>query len=1125
MIVAFNRNKVMEAARKAVEKGQLDKAIKEYEKVVKEDPSDVRVWLKIGDLHAKKGSKQEASATYQRVAEYYRDQGFFLKAVAVYKQILKIEPQLVDINIKLAELYRQLGLMSDAVQHYEMVAAFHHREGKTKEALDTIRQLVELDPENVATRIKLAELYSKEGMVEQAVTEFAAACEHLRKNNRTDDFIKVAERLLWHKSDNIELNRELATLYLRRNDARRALQKLQVCFKANPRDVETLALLAKAFQALDQKGKTVSVLKEMARILSEDNKLDEAREVHRKILAFVPGDRESKEFLEKRGAPAAPAAAPARTAPGRFQFTQSDMPPPSTRLTGAVPLVRAPEDLPVRGAAARRDLPVDDPASRSPAGGRAVPRRNRPGSYDESEVGAESRDPSAVSYIDPADFEDEESQLSGVEDEPASDLSLEDDSEESSTGVGADERAEEILKILTEADVYTKYGLHQKAIDHVRKVFAFDPGNVEARERLKDILLAQGREDEAIQELLQLARQHAAADPGRAELYLRELLGAEPAHQEALELAERYRLNLTGSADVEAADDFEGSSYDLETSARGRADSELSEFDEEYSFEDLELDSQVAEAAPRAAPETLDESEFADLDYQRRPGRSRAEPLPGAGKPSLDLTESARPARRLTSILESAEAGTDDGRSFAPGRPGQDVTQEVSIDQVEEAVEFDDDPLSYPGSRSAVVPVADDAISFDDASAFGAEPLDEVPGLDAGVPTVGGGVARERSAPHGRSPAAARMEEPQFVPAARDDLDDADYGADPDLFGTGAGGGRAPEIFDEFAPEDEPPASNLTVSPSDDFSDAAATEFVPPPEFAGPSFDEFASPPEPGGDFGQELGDDDLEMATPVGPADGEMPASGAEEGGDGVEDDLDEADFFISQGLYGEARDILVGLLEASPGHTLIKAKLADLDEMIRSQGGAEPDFELPASALSAAPPGRAASPAAGGPGRPAVLLEKPVADEDADTHYDLGLAYKEMGLNDEAINAFKKVIHVRGREVQCHLMIGLCLRDKRSYSESIAQFKSGLYVEGISEREKHTLYYEIGTTYEALKDPQEALYYFEMVAKKDPKYRDVSERVTRLKAESGPARSVRRRDDEIESLDPAVGSESSRS
>jgi hypothetical protein len=50
-------------------------------------------------------------------------------------------------------------------------------------------------------------------------------------------------------------------------------------------------------------------------------------------------------------------------------------------------------------------------------------------------------------------------------------------------------------------------------------------------------------------------------------------------------------------------------------------------------------------------------------------------------------------------------------------------------------------------------------------------------------------------------------------------------------------------------------------------------------------------------------------------------------------------------------------------------------------------------------------------------------------------------------------------------------------------------------------------------------------MVAKKDPKYRDVSERVTRLKAESGPARSVRRRDDEIESLDPAVGSESSRS
>src|SRR6266581_978083 len=149
--MAINKSKVMEAALKIVE----------------EDAKDVRVWLKIGDLYAKYNDKQAATETYLKVADFYSEQGFYLKAVAVFKQILKLDPRLIDVNIKLAEVYRQLGLLSDAMQQYELVAAFYHREGKTKEALSTIRELVELDPENVATRIKLAELYSKEGMTRE----------------------------------------------------------------------------------------------------------------------------------------------------------------------------------------------------------------------------------------------------------------------------------------------------------------------------------------------------------------------------------------------------------------------------------------------------------------------------------------------------------------------------------------------------------------------------------------------------------------------------------------------------------------------------------------------------------------------------------------------------------------------------------------------------------------------------------------------------------------------------------------------------------------------------------------------------------------------------------------------
>src|SRR4026207_1398863 len=112
----------MDAARKFVDKGQLDKAVKEYLRIVQEDPKDVRIWLKIGDLYAKKGSKQDATETYLKVARFYQDQGFYLKAVAVYKQILKLDPRLVDVNLKLAELYRQLGPPSGAMPHFEMGA-------------------------------------------------------------------------------------------------------------------------------------------------------------------------------------------------------------------------------------------------------------------------------------------------------------------------------------------------------------------------------------------------------------------------------------------------------------------------------------------------------------------------------------------------------------------------------------------------------------------------------------------------------------------------------------------------------------------------------------------------------------------------------------------------------------------------------------------------------------------------------------------------------------------------------------------------------------------------------------------------------------------------------------------
>jgi tetratricopeptide (TPR) repeat protein len=119
-----------------------------------------------------------------------------------------------------------------------------------------------------------------------------------------------------------------------------------------------------------------------------------------------------------------------------------------------------------------------------------------------------------------------------------------------------------------------------------------------------------------------------------------------------------------------------------------------------------------------------------------------------------------------------------------------------------------------------------------------------------------------------------------------------------------------------------------------------------------------------------------------------------------------------------------------------------------------------------------------------PTVTLEKPVEDNDAETHYDLGLAYKEMGLYDEAVKAFDKTLRAPGREVKGRLMIGMCHREQGNTDEAIHQFKQGLHSDTVCEAERQSLYYEIAQTYESVGDETEALYYFDLVLKRDPNF-----------------------------------------
>src|ERR1700680_2287554 len=102
----------------------------------------------------------------------------------MYKKLTKLKPTL-EIVLRLAELYTQQGLFNDARAQYLQVAEEFLRSGELEQAVRIFQKTLEMDPENVAMRARLAEVYVRLGRKTEAWQIFAAAGETLRAKGQT----------------------------------------------------------------------------------------------------------------------------------------------------------------------------------------------------------------------------------------------------------------------------------------------------------------------------------------------------------------------------------------------------------------------------------------------------------------------------------------------------------------------------------------------------------------------------------------------------------------------------------------------------------------------------------------------------------------------------------------------------------------------------------------------------------------------------------------------------------------------------------------------------------------------------------------------------------------------------
>ncbi|MBA2340189.1 MAG: tetratricopeptide repeat protein, partial [Pyrinomonadaceae bacterium] len=137
--MAFDKSKAIRAAEKHIAQGKIPAAIGEYRRIVEDDPDDFAALNTLGDLYARTGKKTEAAQSFTGVAEHYRAQGFALKAIAMFKKILRLNPDDTEVAAKLAALYEGQGLAVEARAQYLSIIDAYTRAGRTSETLDLLR--------------------------------------------------------------------------------------------------------------------------------------------------------------------------------------------------------------------------------------------------------------------------------------------------------------------------------------------------------------------------------------------------------------------------------------------------------------------------------------------------------------------------------------------------------------------------------------------------------------------------------------------------------------------------------------------------------------------------------------------------------------------------------------------------------------------------------------------------------------------------------------------------------------------------------------------------------------------------------------------------------------------------
>ena len=1117
-LFGFNKQKVLASAEKYVQQGKLQNAISEYEKVLKNDPKDLTVNNTVGDLYSRLGETDKATECFKSVGDAYAGQGFTVKAIAMYKKICKLKPSLESL-LKLAELYTQQGLFNDARAQYLQVAEEFLKGGELENAVRIFQKILEMDPENSSMRLRLAEVYVRLGKKNDAWQIFTAAAESLRSKGSLNEAEEVLQRMLKLDPGNTYALLMQGRNLLESGDAAGAVATLQKISDIDSKPDGLRDLLKAYLQSgqLSEAGtvanKLLTVHNDLPAISSFADALMQAGQYENALQVF---DQHAERLLAENSSKMLESLhaiiGHVRDNPDSLQKLLDLF-----NKAGDTSHVSEVMELLAHASVQSGDLTRSRDLYQKLA---QVEPQNALHMQNYQQVVAQIGGTSGSKLITP-----EEAAV------------LLDDLESTAPAIHqhySDEVALAIRSALTDAELFISYNMPAKALGPLVAALPQAPSDLRINQRLATLHTRAGRFAEAAVCCRTLQNIYSEADhPEEATRYG--------------ELAERYEERTTAPP-AAVAEDEAPIFIDAPAAKAEQPKPEVAEFSVDGAATEIsEPEPEAAEAeepanANAAAPwptpvKSASEPEFAVVD--------ESAPAESAGLPEIDLSsewddsltvETEAPAEEPANEAAEIEAAAP----VPVGKAAQPLA-DSAVDETAEEIRFYIAHSMLEQAMAALaklqtltkdqakvrelraeIEAASQAAAEEEASAT-VEPVveeltaDDVPSFD---------VVEE--APVAIEEPVAVVPEPEPVEEAPV-VAEAPVEPEPPVAKPAPVLAKAARVTPKPAPVAPRPAP-VVHEPEPEPQPAVLKEFVTDLETSlGDGFlpgtvtkpaAASAPPPQP----------KPAVAATPAAPVLGEFVAD--------IEASLGED--FLAAAPVAESQRPVVKAAPVPPPAPPVAPRVSPL--AASAAASASPSSHSAAPMATPVPPAPVASVASSPvvsvprpqPPAPAIPAPAPAAskaspfgedagvdlaemfgelkqdleadvasaDEDPETHYNLGIAFREMGLLDEAIGELQKACqsfdkgHPFPQIMQTYTWLAQCFLEKGVPEAAVRWYEKALKVPTIDGETRTALNYELASAYEAAGDKPAALKHFMDVYGSNIDYRDVAERIKALKS-----------------------------